>query len=153
MSGDFAPTGGTGLADATGIDFLGDDFMVDDATGDFALAGIVTGSVGFYQDFQFAPLNPAPVDPLWAIGGFEFALANITVSFQSANFLVLEGTGTISANGFDDTAGTWIMTANRSGTLFNFSSGSSAVVSEPGMLLLLGLGFAGAALARRRVRS
>ena len=75
MSGDFAPTGGSGLADATGIDFLGDDFQVDGATGDFASGGVGAGDVGFFQDFQFDPLIPDPVDPLWAIAGFEFQQA------------------------------------------------------------------------------
>ena len=40
MSSDFLPTGGAGLGDATAIDFIGDDFGVDDATADFAAAGI-----------------------------------------------------------------------------------------------------------------
>ncbi|MDH3769026.1 MAG: hypothetical protein OES99_11310, partial [Gammaproteobacteria bacterium] len=79
MSGDYAPTGGTGLSDATGIDFLADDFAVDDATGDFAAAGIGFGDIGIFQDFDFAPLNPAPVDPLWSIAGFAFSLESVSV--------------------------------------------------------------------------
>ena len=149
MSGDFAPTGGPGLGDATGIDFLGDDFSVDSVTGDFASAGIVFGDIGFFQDFQFSPLNPAPVDPLWAILGFEFALEAVSVDFQSANFLVLSGTGTLSGVGFDDTSGTWNLTGNSAGVLFNFSAGSVAA-PEPATLALIALGIIGFAVARRR---
>ena len=150
MSGDFAPTCGTDLGDATGIDFLGDDFTVDDANGDFAAFGIATGDIGFYQDFQFDPLTPSPVDPLWSIAGFSFALTDVVVSFQSPAFLVLEGTGTVAGNGFDVTNGSWILTANSAGTLFNFSSGATATaVDEPAVLGLLGLGLLAFGLRRR----
>ncbi len=151
MSGDFVPTGGATLGTATGIDFIADDFGVDDTTGDFAGAGIGAGDVGFFQDFQFNPLNPSPVDPLWAIGGFEFTLEAITIDFQNDFFLALSGTGTLSALGFDDTAGTWSLTANSAGALFNFSSGSTATgIAEPASLLLVGLGLIGFAASRRR---
>lgn len=149
MSGDFAPTGGTGLGNATGIDFLGDDFQVDDANGDFAAYGISFGDTGFYQDFVFNPLNPATTDPLWAIAGFEFALEAVSIVFQSNDFLILRGTGTVSHVDFDDTNGTWNLTGNRAGMLFNFSSGASAV-NEPAILFLMGLGLVGFAAARRR---
>ena len=151
MSGDFAPTGGTGadLSDATGMDFLGDDFQVDGVTGDLATF-VSVGDVGFYQDFTFSPLA-APVDPLWAVGGFEFALGAVSVDFQNATFIILSGTGIISGNGFDPTTGTWNLTGNNSGMLFNFSAGSLAV-PEPGSLSLLGLGLIGFAVLRRRTK-
>ena len=53
MSSDFLPTGGTGLADATGVDFVGDDFDVDGTTADFAAAGIAVGDAGTIFDFDF----------------------------------------------------------------------------------------------------
>ncbi|MFK8029194.1 MAG: PEP-CTERM sorting domain-containing protein [Gammaproteobacteria bacterium] len=147
MSGDFLPTGGTGLADATGIDFIGDDFGVDDATGDFATAGISAGDIGTYNDFTFSPL--AAGTEVWSIGGFSFALDAITVVFQNAGFIVLEGTGILSGAGFDDTAGNWNLTANAAGSIFNYSSGTTSV-AEPATLALVGLGFIGLAAARRR---
>ncbi|MEM7083452.1 MAG: PEP-CTERM sorting domain-containing protein [Pseudomonadota bacterium] len=147
MSGDFQPVGGDGIADATGIDFIGDDFRVDGATDDFADAGIMSGDIGQYFDFSFDPL--APGTTVWSIGGFSFALDSINVVLQNNFFIVLQGTGMLSGNGFEDTAGSWNLTGNAAGSLFNFSSGTTAI-SEPATLALVGLGFIGLAVARRR---
>lgn len=147
MSGDFLPMGGTGLGDATGIDFIGDDFEIDDATEDFAAAGISAGDVGTYNDFSFDPLVAGTT--VWEIGGFSFALDSITVLLQTDFFIVLQGAGMISGAGYEDTSGYWNLTGNAAGALFNFSSGATAV-SEPATLALVGLGFIGLAVARRR---
>jgi hypothetical protein len=147
FSGDFQPTGGANLGDATGIDFLGDDFDVDGITGDFASAGIVVGDIGTINDFQFNPLV-GPVSPLWAIDIFSFDLSAINIDFQSAGALLLSGSGTVMAAGFDDTAGTWSLTANSAGSIFNFSSGTT--VAEPASLALIGLGLVGLVVGRRK---
>ncbi len=147
MSGDFLPTGGTTLGDATGIDFIGDDFIVDGATEDFADSGISAGDIGTYFDFSFDPLVAGTT--VWAIGDWSFALDSINVVFQNNAFLVLQGTGMLSGIGFEDTTGAWNLTGNAAGALFNYSSGAS-VVAEPATLALIGLGFIGLAVARRR---
>jgi len=152
FSGLFDPTGGTGLGDATGISFNG-AFV---ATGDGIYAGIPApfSTPATFTDFQFSPLAPDPVDPLWTVsfGGidYSFSLENVSVDFQDGNQLNLSGSGILSATGFDDTAGTWEFSGNTAGViLFSFSSITAATASEPGMLLLLAMGLPMLGVARR----
>lgn len=135
-----------GLADAMGIDFIGDDFLVDDATGTFADEGIAQNQIGTYNDFMFNPLTAGT--EIWSIDGFSFALNSIEIIFQNSYFLVLMGQGVITADGYLDTNGTWSLTANGFGSTFNFSS--STQVDEPAMLGLMGLGGLMAFGLRRR---
>lgn len=146
IAGDFAPTGGDSLSDATGISFPGNDFHVYGASFDFADAGIGPGSLGAIADFAFSDLDGGSID-LWSIAGFTFNLQTIRVVLQNSQILVATGRGSVSGNGFDPTMGSWNITANSLGGLFSFSSGTSVPV--PATLLLFGLGFAGLMAARR----
>lgn len=152
MSGDFVPTGGLTIGTATGIDFVDDDFKVDGTTEDFALAGIAQGDVGAITDFTF--VGAVPAFDLWSIGGFTFNMTTTNIVFQGsffpngAEFLLLTGNGYISGNGYLETYGSWNLSANTGGSLFNFSAGTAA--PEPGTLALLGLGFLGMLAGRRR---
>lgn len=158
ISGGFVPSGGTGLADATGIDFLewdgsayvsgtaGGSFTVAAATGDFST--YVTPSpfiLGSISDFSFDG-SFVPVTPLWSIGGFSFDLLSVTILEQSASTLILQGTGAVYGNGFDSSDGSWVLTANSSGSTFSWSA-STAVPETMTLTLfafvLLGLGISG----------
>ena len=89
------------------------------------------------------PASPAPgpaLNALWSIGGFTFDLTSSFVVSQSSTFLDVEGTGTISGNGFDPTPGTWSFTSSKadggSSPSFGFQAQSSAV-PEPSSTALL----------------
>ena len=162
MSGNLLPNCSGGedpcdFDDADGLDFgsngFGTDaaFLVTFATGDFAADGIGFGDTGTITDFQFDPLSPVPVDPLWTITGggntWEFALETVNINLAAGNFVDLSGTGTLSAAGFDDTNGTWTLSADAAGSTFSWSS--TTVAPEPGILLVFGAGLFGLIAARR----
>ncbi len=148
FGGIWTPTGGTGTADATGIQI--NFAVVLAATGDMAPT---TGQSVTYTPFTFDPF--VPVAPLWSVTGtngvdYSFDLDTVNVDFQSATELNLSGTGVLRADGFDDTFGTWNFSGNNQ-VLFTFSANAAPrLVPEPGALALFGLGFAGFVVARRR---
>jgi len=89
------------------------------------------------------PGTPAPgpaLNALWSIGGFTFDLASSFVVSQSSTFLDIQGTGTISGNGFDPTPGSWSFTSTKSdggtSSSFGFQAQTSAV-PEPSSVILL----------------
>ena len=123
------------------------------ATGDFS--GIAAGTQAtMAQPWIFSPSTPTP--GLWSVGGFTFDLLTATIVTQTANFLNITGTGIISGNGFDPTAGTWAFSAqNSSGKpklLFSFSADSAAVPDGGSAVALLGIALTGIEVLRRKRR-
>ncbi len=147
-------------ATATGVDFdfFGfDKFRATSGDGDFmGLAGMV----GDISDFQFESFS-SPIANFWSIDIFSFELTNVVRGFTNdpANFLVLNGTGIISASGFDDTAAAWLFTGDASGGgLLSWSATPSipvptasvpTAVPEPGVLALLSMGLIGFGLRKK----
>ena len=82
----------------------------------------------------------------WNVGGFSYTLNNVTRGFTNdpASFLVLNGTGIISAAGFEDTAASWNFARSTTGNgAFSWSAVSAATsadVPEPSVLVLLSVG-------------
>ena len=119
-------------------------------TGDFS--GIAPGTQAtMHNGWQFNPSTPTP--GLWSVGGFTFDLASSTIVVQNASFLSVSGTGTVSGNGFDDTAMDWAFTTQSSGgrthIVFSFSANGTAVPDGGATVMLLGAALGSLGIARR----
>ena len=123
---------------------------VTSGTGDFA--GIAPGTSAAMAQWTFNPSTPTP--GLWSVGGFTFDLLSSTVVTQNASTLVIEGSGTVSGNGFDPTAMDWSFTTQSSGgrtnTTFSFSANGVAVPDGGSAVALLGLALVGVEVLRRK---
>ena len=162
ISGAINMGGGASLLDGKGnvtndpssaatVDFISERFRVVAADG--AFAGL-SGSLGGIQDLLFDPFV-APVANFWNVGGFSYTLNNVTRGFTNdpTSFLVLNGTGIISAAGFEDTEASWNFASSTTGNgAFSWSAVSTATsvdVPEPGVLVLLSVGLIGFALRKK----
>jgi len=147
--------GGVVNADSSGTAVQTVEFSTtnvnDDAflqTGDFA--GL-EGTAASFSDFDVTNALPTT---LWSVGGFTFnitdVLVNTIVPGNFFNTTTLEGTGIISAAGFEDTAAQWVITANGTDTRVSFSS---TAIPAPAGAALLGLSLLGFAFARRNKKA
>lgn len=157
IGGSLVPTCSTHAGSCTmdiadGLDFFTDGgdntAIVTGTAGDFS--GLF-GQIVTMSDFVFDPF--AMVDPLWSVGGFTFSLDSLTVVGQTATYLELRGTGTISGGGFDPTDGVWSMSADAANPNITFGWSSTTLAPEPGILVLVGIGLIGGLGARRLARS
>jgi hypothetical protein len=133
----------TSLQTATRVNLWNSSFVLQ-RSGDFT--GFVANGANatMAAPWIFTPSTATP--NLWSVGGFSFNLANSLVVSQSASFLNVTGTGTISGNGFDPTPGTWSFTSSSSNgseqATFGFQAQSTAI-PEASTMALLGLGALG----------
>ncbi len=122
-------------------------------TGDYAgLAGAAVTQT----PFTFDPFPVGGVVPLWTIPsqpGTSFDLLALNVAFESPTALLLTGTGIAHKTGRDNTAGTWILSANTLGTTFSFSSTNASVPDGGTTVALLGMGLVAVEGLRRKLGS
>jgi hypothetical protein len=107
--------------------------------------------------FSFNPFN-GPITPLWTFmsagSTYSFDLTVLSSRLQPGDdTLTLKGTGTLHITNFQDTAGTWVFTANQASDTFSFSSSNAAVPDSGSAVALLGIALAGIEGARRALRA
>jgi hypothetical protein len=162
MSGNFLPLNSwdlfTSLDLATGLDFIAltgsesspgtaGQFLVNSAKGDFAS---LVGQTGTIQDLTFAPGLFTPIYAFQSVGALTFDLLSIVPVIQTADFLLLSGTGVLHFGG-NDAAAVFKFSGNGDDGTFSFSaSEGTTAVPEPASMLLTGSGLAALALIRRR---
>lgn len=141
----------TNLAAAAGIK---DWTLAEVEEGSGAFDPVVDGaSVVFLQPWIFG--SPASSIPLWKIAGpedFTFNLTSSTTVYQSSHFLAIRGTGTLTANGFEDTPATWWFTTQgvAAENKFSWSSGTVAVPDFGSTIFFLGGSLVGLLGIRRQ---
>lgn len=148
---------------------FGDTYTTDAALTEFtAFSGVkASGTDGIYTPIPastpvtFSPftfwtsLSPNPLAPFWTLnfGGktYSFDLTSLTVDTRSNKVITLEGTGIAHITGFDNTPGTWYLSATRSGQTNSLSASFGATaVPIPATIWLLGAGLVGLLGVHRR---
>ena len=132
--------------------------VVNSADGNFS--GLI-GASGLIKDFSFAgagtanfpkPVAGAPILAWETIGGLTFDMLTVSITLQNATSLVLDGTGLFHMAGFDNTPGSFTLSANQSGTSFSASASKGTVPDAGSTMFLLGTALAGLAAVRRRLQ-
>lgn len=150
----------TNIANATSV-ISWVDPLVSSRDGDFIGLVDVGEDVALVASWSFAS---GPVDNFWSVGGFSFDLASSSPFLKTTNNLIVNGTGFISGNGFDSTAGNWSLSsqAPSAGQIingvttqvfsFSASAGANATSVPDGgtTAVLLGASLIGLGLVSRR---
>jgi hypothetical protein len=138
------------LATATQVTLWNSSYALKDS-GDFATfidpsthpAATMAPTWIFNSGTPGAPLPGPATNGLWTIGGFTFDLTSSVVVFQSATFLNVTGTGTISSThvGLDPTPGVWSFSSSaargQTQEKFGFQANAEAVPENSTLSLFM----------------
>jgi len=146
--GGLSATGGADLSSVTDISLSyawgGDISNGDTSNVVFASANPNPGAVASLTSF-------APVSGFLSIEGWSLELTSLSIIDQTSSLLSLEGTGTLTGNGFDPTDATWTFSTTSIDS-YNMSVQTVAVVPVPAAVWLFGSGLIGlVGVARRKV--
>jgi hypothetical protein len=136
------------VGDATGVTGWV-NAVVESRSGDFASYTLVGDSVSLVSPWSF---NSGAIAAFWTVGGFTFDLTSSSVIFQGANAVVVEGTGILKGNGFQDTNGSWSFSTQDpdANGVFSFSASGASVPDGGTTAALLGAALVGLSLLARR---
>ena len=140
------------LADASKVKTW-DNVSVVDRSGDFMdfVSSGESAAVDMPWRFKASKKHPASL----SVGGFTFDLTSSSVNSQNSKLLSVDGSGSISGNGFDVTPGSWSFTSNKvngsTSTNFVFQAAASPV-PEPSVPALIAGGFASLLAVQRFLR-
>lgn len=105
--------------------------------------------------------DAATINNFWQAGGFTFQLLSSSITTQGGSpgqtgFVVVNGTGIVSGNGFSPTTLSWSFSAQdpKSGTApdrWTFSASANSVPDGGATVLLLGIALSGVALLRKKL--
>jgi len=162
INGDIHFKNGSATLDAAGASatsissFTGVQTNQTVSTGDYASVTNSTDVTIKDLDFDSVGWTGAKViEDFWLFTDsgdeYSFDLATITSSTWDGTALVISGTGTANADGFDSYAGTFQLSTSGGGTNISFSSVTS-VPDSGTTTALLGLSMLGLAGAARRLR-
>lgn len=161
VSGNIGFTGGatinsSSMATATMITSWISPIVTLDS-GSFATISLGT-SVNISSPWSF---NSGAISSFWTVGGFTFNLLSSVISIQGGTpgvngYVVVDGTGTVSGNGYAATPMIWNFTsqdpvAGTNPDSWTFGARASAIPDGGATVMLLGLALTGLTLLKRQL--